>query len=163
MREKFVEFCGSSAEYHGSSVRVTLTTLSFPHLLHLIGRSLISVVGSNHKTVCLPHTGHIKRLRFVFVSSDCGFSNSSCKSHHLVFHPLATKNKKACTIIAYTIKWHRLSGSGTEITLEFHAYDRITRYVFQHVYYIQYFPLCQFSKHRKYEQMHAFFVQFDKT
>ncbi len=36
--------------------------LSLPQRLHLIGRSLIFVVGSNHKTVCFPHKGQRKRL-----------------------------------------------------------------------------------------------------
>lgn len=81
-----------------------LTMLSFPHRLHLIGRFLISVSGSNHSTVCLPHMGHRKRRRSTFISSSAGFCcNLFCKmksprSCALLCQP---QKRKACTIIAF--------------------------------------------------------------
>lgn len=57
-----------------------LTIHSLPHRLHLIGRSLTSVVGSSHSTVCLPQDGHRKRRRVVSVSLSSDFGcNVSCK------------------------------------------------------------------------------------
>lgn len=57
----------------GSGTGEILITLSFPHRLHLTGRSLISVVGNNHSTVCLPQHGQRKRRRSVFISLSSGF------------------------------------------------------------------------------------------
>lgn len=70
-----------------------LTTLSMPHRLHLIGKSLTSVVGSNHKTVCFPHAGHKNLLWFSF--SVCKlFCNSL--SPHSGLPPFVIK-QKTCT------------------------------------------------------------------
>ena len=54
--------------------------LSLPHRLHFTGKSLISVVGSNHKIVCLPHIGQSRRLRLLCTSSACGWDSIAfCK------------------------------------------------------------------------------------
>lgn len=62
-----------------------LMILSFPHRLHLTGRSFTCVVGSSQSTVCFPHSGHKKRLCSDLVSSICCFS---CNCYHLVFQLL---------------------------------------------------------------------------
>lgn len=70
-----------------------LIMLSLPHRLHLIGKSLISVVGSNHNTVCLLHTGQKKRFWLLFVPSFC---KTFCNVIHLklICHSVR-QNKKS--------------------------------------------------------------------
>ena len=67
---------------YGTGSSEIFTILSLPHRLHLIGRSLTSVVGSNHNTVCLPHTGQRKRRWFILFSLSCCLSP---KCYHPVY------------------------------------------------------------------------------
>lgn len=77
---------------------------SLLHRLHLTGKSFIIVVGSNHKTVCLPQEGQRYRWRFVFASVVLGLNwMVFCNNYHLDFLLVCSNRaiKKACTIIAY--------------------------------------------------------------
>lgn len=76
------------------------TTLSFPQSLHLIGKSLTSVVGSSHSTVCLPHAGHRKRLWFDLFSA---LFNFSANSFHLVLRSSLTKKSKQKSLYHYRL------------------------------------------------------------
>lgn len=76
--------------YGAGSIEI-LTILSLPHRLHLTGKSLTSVVGSNHNTVCLPHAGQRKRRWSTLFSTSCCFS---CNCYHPVF----------CVLCSFQIK-----------------------------------------------------------
>ncbi len=87
------------------------TMVSSPQRLHLIGRSLIFVVGSNHKTVCLPHDGQRKRCRSVL--SIGGLSSTVfCKWCHLIPQPLHGTQNKQKSLCHNRIQ--RLNGTGSQ-------------------------------------------------
>lgn len=104
----YSQFC--THVFYAFSVGVILTILSVPQSLHLIGRSFIRVVGNNHKTVCLQHTGQRNRLRTALLSLICDLScKVSCKRPSPHFSTFAAEeNKKARTTIVNNDRWHRL-------------------------------------------------------
>ena len=74
--------------------------LSLPHRLHLIGRFLISVSGSNHSTVLLPHKGHRNRRRVVSTSLSIGlFFNVELPFNF-------NSPYKATSIMDFWDRWH---------------------------------------------------------
>jgi len=85
--------------------------LSLLHRLHLIGRSLISVSGSNHNTVCLPHRGQSNRRRDVSTSF---FSVLSCGVVFKIGSPYSYLRPKAKKKSLYHYRVQRLNGTGSK-------------------------------------------------
>jgi hypothetical protein len=98
------------------------TTLSLPHRLHLMGRSLICVVGSSHSTVCLPQDGQKNRRCFPLVSSFCGLHCKSCNYYHLVF--LSHLWRKDKTKNLHHNRIQRLNGTGSKAQAQIQLADQ---------------------------------------